>query len=97
MKDRLLSLLERLSPGLWIAWHLASDKQALLHEVDVLSSELAVAKCREARWKRAAYTACEGNPQAIRLLDFQATSDALADAPELEEYERNTAPRSAPG
>lgn len=91
-----MRLLERLSPSVAVAWRLAADKQALLREVDVLRSELSVAKCREARWKRAAYTACEGNPQAIRLLDFQAMSDDWADAPEIDEPARGSFPRSLP-
>lgn len=83
-------------PIIGLAWRLAADKKRLLRELDETRAELSVAKCREQRWKRAAYAAVDGNPQARRLLDFQSTSDALADAPEVDDRDRNTAPRSAP-
>ena len=83
-------------PVIELAWRLAAKNRRLRHECDVLGSELAVAKCREKRWKRAAYAACDGNPEAIRLLDFQSMSDDWADEPEIEAHRRNSSPRSAP-
>jgi hypothetical protein len=89
-------LWERLRhPVLELTWHLAAENRCLRAELDAWKAEAAVAKCREKRWRRAARIACEGNPAALRLLEFQQMSDDIADADEIEPHQRNT-PRAAP-
>lgn len=83
-------------PVVGLAWWLASEKKRLLVELDQARADLAVAKCRERRWRKAAHVACEGNPAALRLLAIQADSDDIADLPEVADHQRNTAPRPLP-
>jgi hypothetical protein len=83
-------------PVIAVAWRLAATNRRLRAELDEMKAELSVARCRERRWRKAAHVACEGNPAALRLVQIQADSDDWADAPEIEDRQRNTFPRSLP-
>lgn len=66
-------------------------------QIDTLKAELSVAKCREKRWRRAAFElAPAAGPRAMTVLLYQAQSDDLADEPEIADGDRNAFPRSLP-
>ena len=81
-------------PIVWWAWKVNATNRRLSAELDEVLAELAVARCREKRWRRHAHIASEGNPEAEWRVTVQAMSDDIADAPEVDR--RNTTPRSAP-
>lgn len=77
-----------------LVWHVHTENWRLRRELDETRAELAVARCREKRWRRHANLASLGNPDAEWRVAVQSMSDDIADAPEVER--RNRFPRSAP-
>lgn len=65
-------------------------------ELNETKAELCVAKVRERRWRRLAFKWGGGHPEARREWVWQAMTDDIADAPEIEETDRNAGPRSLP-
>lgn len=83
-------------PVVALLWRTHRTNRRLRVELDETKAALAVARCRETRWRRHATFASEGNPEAEQRVAFQLWSDEWADAPEIEDHQRNTFPRSIP-
>ncbi len=86
----------RFAPIVSLAWRLAADMRRLTRELDETRAELAVAKCRDKRWRSAAEIMAGQDPGLQWLVAKQQWSYDVADYPEIEDRARNTSPRSIP-
>lgn len=81
-------------PIIALTWRVHTENRRLRRDLEEARAELAVAKCREKRWRRHAFLLSKGDEKAEWACAAQAWSDDWADAPEVER--RNTFPRSLP-